>query len=242
MKNTYIVKKAVENPGGLATSNVPETSHPIWDNIPALSIGCYPWNTNNYMPKTEVKLYYTDSYLGIYFKSWENEIKITYRNMNDEVYMDSCVEFFFKPKPGTDNRYFNFEMNAIGTLLLGLGSDRYDRVRISLDNPFEVFNISTSVPREAAMNPGNCNPAIDKISGNIYKLPGGYWTVEYKIPFAFIEKYLGKMDIKPGYRMEANFYKCGDEAPFPHYGCWNYIRNASPDFHRPEFFGDLILE
>ncbi|NLC78654.1 MAG: hypothetical protein GX683_02870, partial [Ruminococcaceae bacterium] len=26
------------------------------------------------------------------------------------------------------------------------------------------------------------------------------------------------------------------------YGCWNAVETESPDFHRPEFFGELVIE
>ncbi|WP_084054648.1 carbohydrate-binding family 9-like protein [Caldicoprobacter faecalis] len=61
------------------------------------------------------------------------------------------------------------------------------------------------------------------------------------IPFYFIEKYYGGQDFRCGKRIKANFYKCGDKTKYPHWGCWNRIDTPHPDFHRPEFFGDLIL-
>ena len=39
----------------------------------------------------------------------------------------------------------------------------------------------------------------------------------------------------------ANFYKCADKAAHPHYLSWNRIEIPSPDFHRPDFFGELIF-
>ena len=40
---------------------------------------------------------------------------------------------------------------------------------------------------------------------------------------------------------KGNFYKCGDETKTPHYGSWNPIENPTPDFHRPEGFGELVI-
>ncbi|MGI6239399.1 MAG: carbohydrate-binding family 9-like protein, partial [Christensenellales bacterium] len=36
----------------------------------------------------------------------------------------------------------------------------------------------------------------------------------------------------------ANFYTC-DESIHPHFGVWNHVAAAQPDFHRPECFGRL---
>ena len=42
-------------------------------------------------------------------------------------------------------------------------------------------------------------------------------------------------------KLRANFYKCGDKTAHPHFLSWNPVGTPSPDFHRPEFFGELIL-
>ncbi|MDE6498583.1 MAG: hypothetical protein K2L21_07985, partial [Muribaculaceae bacterium] len=42
--------------------------------------------------------------------------------------------------------------------------------------------------------------------------------------------------------MRANFYKCASATSQPHFLSWNPIATTKPDFHRPEFFGTLILE
>jgi hypothetical protein len=149
--------------------------------------------------------------------------------MNDDVFRDSCVEFFFCPDPFKDKRYFNFEMNAIGTLLLGLGVDRQSRTRLKGEPP-EQFNIKTSLNKKN----------IDLPVKEFWTVE--YWTVEYTIPFEFIKKYFPKLEFKSKQKMTGNFYKCGDETKFPHYGSWNPIKTPQPDFHRPEFFGELILE
>ena len=45
-----------------------------------------------------------------------------------------------------------------------------------------------------------------------------------------------------GMRMKGNFYKCGDHLQKPHFLSWNPIHVDRPDFHRPEFFGELVFE
>jgi hypothetical protein len=48
--------------------------------------------------------------------------------------------------------------------------------------------------------------------------------------------------LEAGATLRANFYKCGDELQVPHFLSWNPIGVETPDFHRPEFFGKLVLE
>lgn len=74
-----------------------------------------------YKPATEVKLFYTDDVLRIKFTSTEELLRIHETNFNGSVCHDSCVEFFFSPDIKNDSRYFNFEINASGVLLLQLG-------------------------------------------------------------------------------------------------------------------------
>ena len=42
--------------------------------------------------------------------------------------------------------------------------------------------------------------------------------------------------------MKANFYKCGDRLKQQHYLSWNPIDLPRPNFHCPEFFGELTFE
>ena len=45
-----------------------------------------------------------------------------------------------------------------------------------------------------------------------------------------------------GKKLRANFYKCGDRMPVKHYVTWNPIGWPQPDYHRPEYFGELVFE
>ena len=201
-----------------------EVNEAIWQGIDPSLIEDYPWDENGYKPKVEIRFLYTESRLCLHYTSYESEIRAIYTNMNEPVYTDSCVEFFFNPDPENDDRYFNFEINVLGALLLGLGSDRNNRSLIE-DISQDIFNIKSSVRQDM-----------------IGEYQGSYWTLEFSIPYSFIEKYYGKQDFSSGKRMKGNFQKCGDGTKFPHYGCWNRIDVPEADFHRPEYFGDLILE
>ena len=50
------------------------------------------------------------------------------------------------------------------------------------------------------------------------------------------------LDVSDPESIRANFYKCGDKTAHPHYLSWSPIDTPKPDFHRPEFFGELILK
>ncbi|HHV99771.1 MAG TPA: hypothetical protein GXX36_09405 [Clostridiaceae bacterium] len=196
----------------------------IWQTVPEADIEFAPWNQNGYRPKSTAKMFYTEEAFHVLLKSFEKEIKAVYRNMNDPVCKDSCLEFFFCPNPERDRRYMNFEFNPVGTLFLSVGEGRYDR-KLLYTNWKEAFCVKTAIRKQTPEN--NSQP---------------FWSVEFCIPFEFIRSIYGNIEFVSGHKMKGNFYKCGDETKYPHYMCWNNISKSTPDFHVPEFFGELVLE
>ena len=191
-----------------------------WEGIPGLTIDHYLWLDNGYRPRAEARLCYSPHYIYAYFKVFEGKIKVRFTQFQDPVYKDSCVEIFIDPFPEKCLGYINIETNAIGTMLIAFGPDRQSRAPISPEvaKDFEV----TSSVREC----------LDGKHG------AEFWTLTYKLPLAVFEKYYGDK-IGPGCLAKGNFYKCGDETEFPHYGAWSPVLCAAPDFHRPEFFGNF---
>ncbi len=45
-----------------------------------------------------------------------------------------------------------------------------------------------------------------------------------------------------GKTYRGNFYKCAELSGKPHFVTWNPIRLEEPDFHRPDFFGEIEFE
>ncbi|KRE73822.1 carbohydrate-binding family 9-like protein [Paenibacillus sp. Soil750] len=198
-----------------------DTVCPIsWNGTPELAIDHYFWLDNGYTPTVKAKLLYTSECIHLHYNIYEANPTILYHTMNEPVFKDSCVEFFFQPLPESDPRYLNFEMNAAGTLLLKLGSDRNDRTYLQNVDP-ALFLIHTST---------GCYDPIANMS---------YWQLEISIPFDWIQTMFPDFRPETGRTFRANFYKCGDETPLPHYGCWNRITSSVPDFHRSCDFGEL---
>lgn len=215
MSSTYTLIKLDESASG---------SSDVWNNIPVAAIENCLWEKNGYSPRTEAKAFYTEEALHIILKSYEKEIKAVYENMNDSVCKDSCLEFFINPAPEVSNKFLNFEFNPLGTLLLGLGKDRHKREDLCFDYR-KKLNVKTLVNKN-----------------NLKEYSGPAWFVEFTIPFEFLREIYGPVEFKSGKVMKGNFYKCGDDTTYPHYLTWSNILSDVPDFHTPEFFGDLILE
>ena len=65
------------------------------------------------------------------------------------------------------------------------------------------------------------------------------WYIDLVISLEKVKKLFRTEEIQ---YFTGNFYKCGDETAFPHYGMWAEVDSAVPDFHRPEYFGILNIE
>ena len=68
------------------------------------------------------------------------------------------------------------------------------------------------------------------------------WTVEYRLPIEILQKHCAMTPPAPGVVWRANFYKCGDQTLHPHWLTWSPVAFPKPQFHLPEFFGELVFE
>lgn len=202
-----------------------ELNDNVWLDIEPIKIETYPWDKTGYKPETQVQLFYTENEIRVKFTSSEQEIRINEDEFNGPVWEDTCVEFFFLPMPESDDRYFNFEISAQGTLLLQLDNKPPIRHYMTYVNP-NYFAIKADVTKENYRNFDNFKP----------------WTIEYKIPFEFIKDYFKDFEVKSGKVLKANFTKCGDKTSTPHFGSWVNIDNPEPAFHKPEFFKNIVFE
>lgn len=178
------------------------------------------WSEYPYCPITVLDVAADQTHLFLrYFVRGEG-LKAAFTEDNDAVWQDSCVEAFFAAADGEG--YFNFEMNCIATLLAAKRKGRAEGVEhFPAEKMAQTIRFST-LPHEA----------FDEREG-IHE-----WSVILGIPFTLLGYAEG---VRPAV-LRANFYKCADNTHRPHYVSWNPIEIASPDFHRPEFFGELVLE
>ena len=151
--------------------------------------------------------------LFVRLRAKEKEIRAEYTDPPAPVHEDSCLEFFFMPEG--EERYLNFEINPNGCLHLGFGQDRYDRKNALPPDPRETFGIRTGRTDDG-------------------------WEASYRIPGSFLRTFYPAFSCTG--RLRANVYKCGDLTPYPHYLAWNPVASATPDFHRPECFGEMEIK
>ncbi len=118
-------------------------------------------------PDTTVCIINGDDGLYIKFETDENPVITNYKNYNDPVYRDSCVEFFINAAPSANNNYMNFELNAIGTIYIGFGDDRNTSKPIIYDP--NIMNIETKITDKG-------------------------WCAKYFIPNSLLIEYFGKIE------------------------------------------------
>lgn len=176
------------------------------------------WKEFDYKPDVKFSIGYTQDEILLKYYVTENYFKAEKTESNQDVYEDSCVEFFVSP--ANDGIYYNFELNAIGTCLMGTGTERDNRPR---SDP----RIISKIRRKTSAG----NRPVSEITGEYS------WDITLAIPTEVF--FLHEIAGLEGKTFRANFYKCGDKLSVPHYLTWNPVGTDKPDYHRPEYFGIL---
>lgn len=65
--------------------------------------------------KTEGKILWDENYLYVGFKAYDKDIWSYFTQRDDPTCLEDVLEIFFKTNPNADP-YFNFEINALGTI------------------------------------------------------------------------------------------------------------------------------
>lgn len=168
-----------------------------------------------YLPKARFQIAYSSSHIYLHYDIEEEFVKAQYIRPNENVWEDSCVEFFisFDQKAS----YFNAEFNVLGTGLIGYGpANKSERSRLSDE---EILSVDTF-------------SQVRTLSGK------KTWQQILAIPLSILGQSFQELKGKSAY---ANFYKCGDGLPKPHFISWNFIDNPKPNFHLPAYFGKVTF-
>jgi len=179
------------------------------------------WPEFPYRPAVNFYMAYSKAGLFLHFKVHEEDPRAECGQINGRVWEDSCVECFLSF--GDDPAYYNLEFNSIGVPHVAYGYSRNDREMI----PESILKKISSIP------------SLGKIPYGIKK-GKVKWDIRLLIPSeVFIHHSFANLQ-DPAVR--ANFYKCGDLCARPHFLSWKPIHTDKPDFHRPEFFGEIRFD
>ena len=190
----------------------------IFATLDANKVTYEPWPTGGLKPQVDFKIFYGDDAVFLNFSTREKYFRATYKEINDPVYKDSCVEFFIGFEG--DDGYYNFEFNALGTPLLGYGTGKERELADALlVNQIKRNAIIKTEPDDNLMH---------------------HWELTVAIHFdAFFKHQITTLN---GLHCRGNFYKCGDELPEPHYLCWSNIVADEPNYHLPAYFGAIDFD
>lgn len=170
----------------------------------------------SYAPQTRFQIFRTETHLFIRYQVKGEGLRAVNTENNSPVWQDSCVEFFVQV-PNYEG-YFNFEFNCIGTCLAAKRANREEFISLTDDQHKQIIKYSSvgSTP-------------FEERSGE------HAWELIVGIPYSLI-------DLDPTHlpqAIRANFFKCGDATQKIHYVSWSPIDWPKPNFHLPQFFGEL---
>lgn len=184
------------------------------------SISNINWPSFPYLPEVSFRIGHWADMIILRYDVREQSVRAVETRINGDVYKDSCVEFFISMD---GKNYYNFEFSCIGTIHVAHGEGRHNR-KLLPDEIVKKISTESTLGKE---------PFDTKIGDTT-------WSITCIIPAStFIHD--------PGFKIKrktarANFYKCGDELPVPHFVTWAPIGTPQPDFHRPEYFGEVMIE
>ena len=193
-----------------------------WKKVPELAIANYMGQIPSFQPLTKAKMMYDSENIYIIFKVLDNFVRLKTQGFNGKVFEDACVEFFFAPDSNLPLSYFNLEMNAGGTALMGFHPDAKTTLMLEPED-FEPVVVAHSMPENLE------NEITEPVT----------WTVEYKLPISVLKKFSKVTNPASGTIWKANFFKTSSRSSNPHYVTWSFVDNKTPQFHLPQFFGTL---
>ncbi len=213
------MKKVIEVPyiAELSGKALPQVSEILEEKGVRQAIDCVGWpNEFPYKPIASFCIARDSEYLYIDYFVRGNYLLALNTEDNSSVWQDSCVEFFMQ-KPG-EPYYYNFEFNCIGAALAARRTSRKDAEHFPSEKMAKIKRFS-SVGTKPFREMEGLFP----------------WSLVVAIPFELVGLDGNNLPESVG----ANFYKCADGSSLPHYLSWSPIFVEKPDFHRPDFFGEL---
>lgn len=185
------------------------------------AIACCNWPEEfPYAPEVSFRMFHTGAWLLLRFDVAERYTAARVTADNGEVWTDSCVEFFLSPD---GKKYYNFETTCIGRMLLAARTSRHDADPAGPEVLAQVKRCTTLPFGET----------FGEREGD------NRWSLTLAIPPQALFRH--EITDWSGLRARMNLYKCGDRLSHPHFLSWQPIRTEKPDFHRPEFFGEVTF-
>lgn len=206
------------------TLEIPYVENPDWiklySTLPSHQINCRNnWTGTRDGVDVSFIPSYNDEGIQITFTTKGAPLICNHMSNQSAVCADSCVEFFIMTNE--EGVYINFEFNILGYVNASRRTGRN--------------NSTPLLPDEIAMI--KREPTYHADGPFVFEdLEDDTWIITVNIPWALIG-----ITPEPGMTLRGNFQACSDDATPPYYQTWSPIETPQPDYHRPEFFGNIIL-
>ena len=175
----------------------------------------FPWWTSGDRERTEARLLWDDEALYVSFRAFDRHVSAVLTERDDPVSRDDCVEVFIAPDTSDVSSYFNFEFNALGTIL-----DRSPRSERS--SGWNAEGVRVAVHIDGTLND---EQDVDRL-----------WTTEIAIPFDSFDGFSPRLPPVDGDVWRLNLYRTGGAVNLQ-YIAWSDTQTETPAFHVPERFG-----
>lgn len=194
----------------------------LWNSCEAIWIASFPWHPpGEFLPRGSVYAAWQPEALCLLFQVDDRFVRCVCDEPGGPVWRDSCVEAFFSDSHG----YFNLEVNCGGTPLLAWQTGRGRNRRSATPDQLHRIEILASAPK-----------TIDPEIASAFS-----WSVAVRLPFNLLAE-LGPLQApRSGQVWRGNLYHCNENGSLPRWGSWAPIATPTPDFHRPEFFGEWVF-
>ena len=205
--------------GELDSLDIQEVSAMMEIQAVRISIDTVNWPKFPYKPVVVVDIARGKSDLYLHYFVRGLSLKALANRDGEYVHTDSCVEFFMRRED--ESGYANFEFNCRGICYAARGGgERNERICLTDKEYKKIRRFST-------------------VRGDAFPEKKGLyiWDVTVAIPFELMGLDREKLPEK----VFGNFYKCADETAWPHYLSWNPIPLSAPNFHCPDYFGEIYL-
>lgn len=229
-----------------------------WQKTETGKIDNFPWldSEADYQPVSEFKILYDVDYLYVLLLTQGEDEKNPLAQVEEKqgpVHTDSCLEFFVAPLEDS-TLYFNFEANTKGYYKIAAGIARKNRYQLQESDlvDFEIEGFSSESIGELDIEDGYDWGVFLKIPRKLFddiaeKLLSETRTTSVNETLETSNSKILKTSCHAttatsrNKTLRINAYKCGDETKQPHFACWSNILTENPDFHCPEYFGELIF-
>jgi hypothetical protein len=203
-------------------------NHPAWARAETASVHHFRPESSAHRPRTRVRLLHGNGGIRGVFLVDDQYVRSVRTRYLDQVWKDSCVEFFAQPL--SHRGYFNLEMNAGGAHLCYYiedpartpeGLKKFTPLPVELGRALQV---RSSLPKTV-------DPEMAEAVS---------WEINFFMPFAVLENFTGLLGRVGGQSWRGNFFKCGDETSHPHWASWSPVDELN--FHLPRCFGAIHFE